>query len=99
MTEYSEPDNRIEEALYGRVGTTDCHKVGIMGGCGLNCFVYREGRCEVPEEMGLEHSDDIDFHNSLYKNDQRSALNLRESAIERTTNAHGRLHSSTNSRG
>ena len=43
---------RIEEALFGRVGTDDCHKVGIMGGCGSKCWVYKESRCPEPE--GIE---------------------------------------------
>lgn len=32
-------DNRVEESLYGMVGTTDIHKVGMMGGCGIDCWV------------------------------------------------------------
>lgn len=42
---------RIEEGLYGAVGTSDCHKVGIMGGCGPDCWVYQDGRCPIPDEI------------------------------------------------
>lgn len=41
----------LEEAMYGIIGADDCHKVGIMGGCGLTCWVYQEGRCEVYGEL------------------------------------------------
>lgn len=43
--------NLLEEALYGMVGTSDCHKVGIWGGCGVDCWVYQEGRCPEPDEI------------------------------------------------
>ncbi len=43
--------NRFEEAMYGAVGTSDCHKVGIWGGCGVDCWVYQEGRCPEPDEI------------------------------------------------
>lgn len=61
--------NRIEEALFGRLGTTDCHKVGIMGGCGLDCWVYQDGRCPEPDEMieRFETDEDRDNHEHLYK--------------------------------
>lgn len=63
--------NRIEEALYGRVGTSDCHKVGIMGGCGLDCWVYNDGRCTEPDEMTFETEEDRENHERLYgKEDQ-----------------------------
>ncbi|MDC0763440.1 hypothetical protein POF51_22200 [Brevibacillus sp. AG] len=59
-------DNRVEEALYGMVGTTDCHKVGIMGGCGIDCWVYQDGRCPEPDEMALETEEDKQNHERLY---------------------------------
>jgi hypothetical protein len=33
------------------VGTSGCFNVGISGGCGIDCFVYQGGECEVPGEM------------------------------------------------
>jgi len=42
---------RIEEGLFGSLSTSDCHKVGIWGGCGPQCWVYQEGRCEVADEI------------------------------------------------
>ena len=50
------------------LGTSDCFNVGISGGCGTDCFVYREGLCDVPEEMvaRLETKEDTDTHNELY---------------------------------
>ena len=33
------------------VGTSDCFNVGISGGCGINCFIVGENRCEIPEEL------------------------------------------------
>lgn len=61
--------NRIEEALYGAVGTSDCHKVGIWGGCGLECWVYQDGRCTESEELlenNCETDEDRENHRMLY---------------------------------
>lgn len=58
--------NHVEEAMYGRVGTSDCHKVGIMGGCGFNCWVYQDGRCPEPDEMTFETPEEEVFHIMLY---------------------------------
>jgi len=33
------------------VGTSECFNVGISGGCGLSCFVYKKGACPHPEDM------------------------------------------------
>lgn len=61
---------KIEEALFGAIGTSDCHKVGIMGGCGLDCLVYREGKCPEPDEMvdRFECDEDKNNHDLLYPN-------------------------------
>lgn len=54
------PTNREEAVQHGNalaasgnypVGTSDCFNVGISGGCGPDCFVYQEGRCDEPQEM------------------------------------------------
>lgn len=60
---------RVEESAYGKLGTDDCHQVGIWGGCGLNCWVYQEGRCKEPDEMipRFETEEDREFHMNLYK--------------------------------
>lgn len=44
----------IEEALFGAIGTDDCHKIGIMGWCGDDCYIYREGKCEHIEEESTD---------------------------------------------
>lgn len=44
--------NRLEELFYGMLGTDDCHKVGIMGGCGVECWIYKDGKCPEPDEIG-----------------------------------------------
>ena len=31
------------------VGTTDCFNVGISGGCGSDCFVYKNGDCQFTD--------------------------------------------------
>ncbi|WP_042165563.1 BC1872 family protein [Paenibacillus gorillae] len=62
-------DNHLEEAMYGIVGTTDCHKVGIWGGCGLDCWVYLERRCPEPVEIlenKVETDEDRELHERLY---------------------------------
>jgi len=28
------------------VGTSDCFNVGISGGCGVDCFIFRKGLCD-----------------------------------------------------
>lgn len=49
------------------VGTSDCFNVGISGGCGPDCFVYLEGRCEVPQEMLPRLSKkELEMHHELY---------------------------------
>ena len=54
------------------VGTSDCFNVGISGGCGTDCFVYLEGRCEVSSEMipRLENEEEIKLHYELYSEDK-----------------------------
>lgn len=62
-------ESRIfEEKIYGAIGTSDCHKVGIMGGCGLDCWVYQKGKCPVPDEMisRFETEEDRENHSELY---------------------------------
>lgn len=61
-------NNRVEEALYGGVGVPDCYKVGMWGGCGLDCWVYQEGRCGEPTEIieGVTDQETIEQHNKLY---------------------------------
>lgn len=63
-----ELSKHIEEGFYGIVGTSDCHKVGICGLCGLDCWVYLEGRCKEPDEMinRFECDEDRGIHNELY---------------------------------
>ena len=55
------PQNAEETVQHGNalastgnypLGTDDCFNVGIAGGCGPKCFVFREGRCEYPEGIG-----------------------------------------------
>jgi len=54
------PQNHDEALAHGNalaksgnypVGTSDCFNVGISGGCGPDCFVYLEGRCNEPQEI------------------------------------------------
>lgn len=54
------------------VGTSDCFNVGISGGCGIDCFVYLEGRCDVSSEMipRLENKEEIKLHYEIYPDDQ-----------------------------
>jgi len=33
------------------VGTNACFNVGISGGCGIDCFEYRRGGCDEPQEL------------------------------------------------
>ena len=51
------------------VGTSGCFNVGISGGCGLTCFVYKAGECEEPDEF-LENKNmtekEKDLHFELY---------------------------------
>lgn len=53
------PQNQKESDQYANVlargnypvGLDGCFTVGISGGCGVNCFVYKEGGCEVADEF------------------------------------------------
>ncbi|MFV1457367.1 hypothetical protein [Bacillus mycoides] len=60
---------RIEEGLFGALSTSDCHQVGISGGCGLDCHVYLSGRCEVHDEMveRFETQEDAEEYEELYR--------------------------------
>jgi len=72
------PTNKEEALQHGNalaasgnypVGTSECFNVGISGGCGPDCYVYQEGRCDIPGEM-IERLDaeGIKRHNELYPN-------------------------------
>lgn len=54
MDEDTKLSIHIQESLYGSLSGDDCHRVGIMGGCGVDCWVYQEGRCPVPGEIEEE---------------------------------------------
>jgi hypothetical protein len=54
------PTNEIEAIQHGNalaasgnypVGTGECFNVGISGGCGADCFVYKKGKCSESEEI------------------------------------------------
>lgn len=71
------PENEEEALEHGNalaasgnypVGTSECFNVGISGGCGPDCFVYRKGKCDVPDEM-LDRLDaeGLRFHQTLYQ--------------------------------
>lgn len=53
------PKNQEESREYANVlskgnypyGLDGCFTVGISGGCGTNCFVYKDGECKEPEEF------------------------------------------------
>lgn len=70
------PRNELEAVQHGNalantgnypVGTSECFNVGISGGCGPDCFVYRKGACGEPQEMlpGLD-DDGLKLHAELY---------------------------------
>ena len=53
------PTNELEASQHANalaasgnypVGTSECFNVGISGGCGPTCFVFRKGDCEEPGE-------------------------------------------------
>jgi len=60
-----------EEEIYGSLFASDCHKVGIIGGCGLECWIYQEGNCEYHKEQLdiLKTESGITNHNILYNGD------------------------------
>ena len=60
---FNKTPKNYEEALqhgnalaYGKdsnypVGTSPCFNVGISGGCGVDCFIFKNGECEIQEEI------------------------------------------------
>lgn len=55
------PKNKLESLHHGNalantgnypVGTSECFNVGISGGCGIDCYVFRDGRCKGAREEG-----------------------------------------------
>lgn len=58
------PNSEDESLQYGNalsglgnypVGLSGCFCVGISGGCGKDCYVYKQGKCET--EFELEDND------------------------------------------
>ena len=54
------PTNEEESLQHGNamaasgnypVGTNGCFNVGISGGCGPDCFVYKKSECPEPQEI------------------------------------------------
>lgn len=57
------------------VGTSECFNVGISGGCGPECYIYLEGRCEVPSEMLPRlYPDEIERHYKIYKKEGENTM-------------------------
>lgn len=59
------PVNEAEALQHGNVlaasgnypaGTSQCFNVGISGGCGPECFVYLNGKCDCLGESALVNS-------------------------------------------
>lgn len=50
------------------VDLDDCFNVGIWGGCGLSCYIYKEGRCEYHREMKdkLTTQEEKEMYEELY---------------------------------
>jgi hypothetical protein len=60
--------NALAESGNYPVGTSGCFNVGISGGCGPECYLYREGRCDCPEEMipRLKSDEERQIHQQIY---------------------------------
>ncbi len=75
------PTNKEEALEHGNalaksgnypVGTSECFNVGISGGCGPDCYIYREGRCGEPQEMIPRLDEDgLKAHAELYEPNQQ----------------------------
>ena len=50
--------------------TDGCFHVGMAGGCGPDCYVYRDGECGEPEGIlnDCETEEEIERHKRLYGN-------------------------------
>jgi len=75
------PRNEEESNRYANIlaqdnypaGLDGCFTVGISGGCGLDCFVYKNGKCKEPDELidtsiNKMTKEDIDEFCDLYPN-------------------------------
>jgi hypothetical protein len=74
------PSNQEESDKYANAllheghypaGLGGCFTVGISGGCGLKCFVYRQGDCELPDEAYEAHyaemtDEELEAHLQMY---------------------------------
>jgi hypothetical protein len=60
--------NALHSSGHYPAGLDGCFTVGQSGGCGLECWVYQEGKCEVADEMveRFETVEDVETHNELY---------------------------------
>lgn len=75
------PANKEEALAHGNalacsgnypVGTSECFNVGISGGCGMECYIYLDGRCGEPQEMVTRRGmsdEELDRHANLYPQD------------------------------
>jgi hypothetical protein len=74
------PSNEEEALQHGNalaasgnypVGTDACFNVGISGGCGPDCFVYKDGECKIPDEMLPRLSEEeINLHYQIYSKEE-----------------------------
>ena len=60
--------NALHSSGYYPAGLGGCFTVGISNGCGLDCWVYLEGKCEEHIEMisRLETDEDKEEYEELY---------------------------------
>lgn len=60
--------NALHSSGYYPAGLDGCFTVGISGGCGLDCWVYQEGKCDTHVEMidRLETDEDREGYEELY---------------------------------
>jgi hypothetical protein len=65
------------------VGTSECFNVGLSGGCGLECYIFREGRCKSVSEEGIESALIIDAKDFI-QDDENSSKDIVEMKEETT---------------
>ena len=49
--EASQYGNTLADLGNYPVGLGGCFCVGISGGCGKDCYVYKQGKCSIQEEI------------------------------------------------
>lgn len=59
----------------------DCMRIGISGGCGIDCDVYQEGDCTEPDGIFDDHLDELLKEQEYNNNNNKVKENGRKQRL------------------